>query len=273
MIALILVLGLVGALLIVVFAPRIGITRQSARMLKDSTQVRGIVQGIVNWAGANQDEYPIPSRIDRANDTVAGPAESKDTTANIMSLLVFNGLVPVEMLVSPAEANPRITVFEGYNFSDPSTAVNPSKALWDPALSADFTSEKGGSISYAHKLPHEFKWGTQSAALLGNRGPEIASITKGPDGSVAPAFANPQSYTFRIHGSRTKWEGMIGYNDNHVEFVLDPIAGGRYKSTDGKEWPDALFYDEPDDADATNAFLGIFIKAGQERKDFIAIWD
>jgi hypothetical protein len=79
------------------------------------------------------------------------------------------------------------------------------------------------------------------------------------------------SLTFLIHGSRTKWEGNIGYNDNHVNFETTLDAGATYTGAGGKKRPDLLFLDEPDFPD--NNFLGIFTTAGPERKDFTSIWD
>lgn len=98
-----------------------------------------------------------------------------------------------------------------------------------------------------------------------------ASVTKHKDGTVTPNWAIPNSNTLLIHGTKNKWEGQV---DNHVDFGLQEwVEGGTYTDAAGKKWTDLLFYDEPDDAAGTNAFLGIFIKAGPERKDFKAIWD
>ncbi len=274
----IVVILLLLVLLAGILMPALGV-RRTSKQLKDSTHVRSLMQALYTWPQRGNDQFPLPSLLDRGDATIAGPAESKDTTANIVSILVQEGLVVPEQLVGPAETNPRIRVFGNYQFKNPAAAANPAKALWDPALSADFVSAKGGNISYAHMLPYGDRlkqWACNfdpEAVVLGNRGPEVASIAKNPDGSVAPRFAKPNSYTFLIHGSRTRWEGNIGFNDNHVDYLLSPILENKYTSTDAQEWPDALFYDEPDDADATNAFLGIFIKAGKERKDFVAIWD
>ena len=44
---------------------------EGGRLVKDSTQIRGIHQGMVLWAQNNKDQYPLPSVIDAHNDTVA----------------------------------------------------------------------------------------------------------------------------------------------------------------------------------------------------------
>ncbi|GIW74358.1 MAG: hypothetical protein KatS3mg103_0880 [Phycisphaerales bacterium] len=95
------------ALLIGILLPALGKARATARQLKDSTQVRGIVQAMAIFAQNNQEDYPIPSRLDRNADTVSGTgtaAFAKDITGNVLSVLIFNGFMPVELAVSPAEA-------------------------------------------------------------------------------------------------------------------------------------------------------------------------
>ncbi len=59
--------------------------------LKDATQTRGIHQAFVLWGQTNRDMYPLPSLHDSQNQTVNTdlPA-SKDTTANIYSILLYN---------------------------------------------------------------------------------------------------------------------------------------------------------------------------------------
>lgn len=251
--------------------------------MRDSSQLRGIVQAMSIWAGNNKGRYPLPSAIDLDNTTVAEAGSAKDTTANILSLMVFNGSVPTEILVSPQEANPSIQQYTVYEFNSPRTARVPDKALWDPALSADFTGGKIGAISYANLHPcgpRLDKWTDSfdsNSPVLGNRGPQILSVTKRASGVVIPVLANTKSNTFLIHGGRTTWEGNIGFNDAHVDFKTGLAPGPSdlptYKDASGVEWPDFYHYDEPDDPTGANAFLGIFTKAGPKPADFTAIWD
>src|SRR5205814_4334434 len=111
--------------------------RDEARGKKDQTQARGIVQGMVVWAQNNKDVYPLPSALDAQNATVAEQGQAKDTTGNIMSLMVFNGALSTEILVSPAEKNPNVVNKQDYEFDQPKKAAKPALALWDPTLSAE----------------------------------------------------------------------------------------------------------------------------------------
>jgi hypothetical protein len=276
-----LVVVVVVVLIIVgILFPAFAISRQSRRQFKDATQVRGIHQGLVLALPQNDDSYPLPSRLDRRDTTVAAQGREKDTTANIISILIYNGFIGPELCVSPAESNSKIRVMGGYSYSNPRAAVSPSMALWDPAFSADFAGGKVGNLSYAHTLPADERlkktWANTfqaTEAAIGNRGPEIVSMsTAGGGRTFTPRLAD--SNTYRIHGGRTTWEGNISYNDNHVAFEtrLDPEASP-YKDAAGKERFDCLFFDEPDDPNGTNNFLGIFTKAGATGAEYKAIWD
>ncbi len=101
------------------------------------------MQSLIVWASNNNGSYPLPSQLDVANMTVAEKGRAKDTTANILSLLIFNGHISTEMCICPDEANKRIANFEDYEYSNPKKAVKPQEAMWDPAFSTDFTKGKG----------------------------------------------------------------------------------------------------------------------------------
>ncbi|MDX2148040.1 MAG: prepilin-type N-terminal cleavage/methylation domain-containing protein [Planctomycetota bacterium] len=285
------------ALLIGILLPALGKARASARQLKDSTQVRGTLQGMVIWAQSNQDQYPLPSQLDRANNTLAATTtqETKNQTRHIYSILIFNGYVPPEMLVSPAESNGSIRTWEGYSFSEPQAAAASDKklALWDPGFRAvptdtqppvanpDLNSGRGGA-SYAHSLPFGgrlSRWGNTFNATepaMGNRGPEFEATGTGQNLSwrLKTGATGAQSNTLLIHGSRTTWEGNVGFNDNHVEYLTKPDPDGTTFTFSGlpagqKTYADNIFVNENDSSrtppvetgntflNQTNAYLGI----------------
>ncbi len=250
------------ALLIGILLPALGKARQAARQLKDSTQVRGILQALVVYAGSNNDNYPRPSTLDpvtntnQGNTVAAANSREKDTTRNIFSILIAGGSVPPEMLVSPSEANGSIRVYEDYQFDRPEAAVNRDRALWDPAYKAtpndnddaawvnttptnsSFDYENEGAFSYAHSAPlgnRLARWSNSFSATeasLSNRGPAYAVLAANStekhtlltDGGTANGTTplGESSITLQIHGARNSWAGNIGYNDNHVDFSNDP---------------------------------------------------
>ncbi len=230
------------ALLIGILLPALGKARASARQLKDSTQIRGVHQGMVLWAQNNNDKYPFPSEIDKGNKTIAANGK-KDLPSHMMSVLVFNGFFSPELCVSPAESNGNIKVYDAYQYTEPAGAVDIKLALWDPAFKATredtgFATNTSGNFSYATMPPvgsRKSKWSNtfqSTEAVIGNRGPAYnGGGAPTVAWTLAPAVANPGggptrigigSNTLLIHGGRTTWEGNIAYNDNHVNFETRP---------------------------------------------------
>jgi hypothetical protein len=261
----------------------LGYRRPGCHYPRDASQVRGNLQGMVIWAQNNQDVYPLPSAIDVNDATIANTGTSKDTTGNILSILAFHGFVPTEMFRSPNDVNGAIEEYLDFEFVDPAAAVDPASALWDPAFhgapgAADNIDTPRnpatiGNNSYAHTPAvgaRRALWAStfvSTEAAFGNRGPGVTGIDDWPDGPYP--VLDPQSNTHLIHGSRTKWEGYIGYNDNHVNFETRPDPYGRtYLTASGSQRTDNLFYDEPDDPAGTNAFLGVWTTAGDTQEDF-----
>lgn len=279
--ALVVIILIVG--IIVFILPKLGGTRTRVTSpLKCSANVRGIHQGFVLFAQGNDDQYPLPSILDKDHHTVplaeGVDPTTKDTTVAIISILIYGNFFGPEICISPAESNGSIVLDGNYEYAEPRAAANPKLALWDPAFAADFT--KGQSnFSYAHMLPSGprlAKWtNTFNAgeAVLGNRGPRIAAITSRTSSSVTPTF-DTASNTLLIHGGRSTWEGFIAYNDNHASFEsrLAPETTA-YTDASGATWPDLLHFDEPDDPATANNFLGVFTTAGPKPADLTSIWD
>lgn len=264
------------ALLVGILLPALGKARQSARQLKDSTQVRGIVQSLIVWASNNQGSYPLPSTIDTGNSTTNQMGEAKNTSSNMMSLLVFNGNISPEICISPAESNTgAVQRYDAYEYSNPSNTPSSASALWDPKFKATpMTSELNntlgtgtgvGNQSYAHTPPfgkRRSQWSdtySTTEAVFGNRGPSYAAN----DSAIYPAAQGGRwtliqtagqfgidSNTLLIHGGRTTWEGNIGYNDNHVNFETKPNPDGITYTRTGAQTPkavtDNLFVNESD---------------------------
>ncbi len=229
------------ALLIGILLPALGKARATSKQVKDGSQIRSIHQAMTTWAQANDGNFPLPSLLDAADGTIKGStAAQKNNTGNIYSLLLFNGLVPKEMLISVAECDPDIRVDEAYEFSVPQKAATPDKALWDPGFSGmpgetgmsglpsagRRDSGKYGNTSFAHIPPFgkrmrhwQSTFDSQTAAIC-NRGP----LYGGSPGKwlLAPGPSGTESYTLRIHGGAGTWEGNVAYNDNHADFAMKP---------------------------------------------------
>ncbi len=105
--------------------------------LRDSTQVRGIHQGMVLFAQNNADQYPVPSQLDKAHTTLTAQS-AKDDLGNTLSILIYNGFFSPELAVSPAERSKLIRVHSTYALTNPPAAVKAAngadQSQWDPAF-------------------------------------------------------------------------------------------------------------------------------------------
>ena len=236
------------ALLIGILLPALGKARASARQLKDATQTRGIGQAMFIWAGNNREQYMLPSKLDKADNTVDAMGVEKNTTGHIFSPLIDDGSVTAELMISPAESNnSQIVVYEDYETEEPEGSIVPERALWDPQFRGTPATEEVaignavegiGNMSYAHMTPYSRRlgqWGNTSKAseaLLGNRGPLWQANGTGADlvwdleGNSTDDFYGLGSNTLLIHGGKKTWEGNICYNDNHVSFENTPAPEG-----------------------------------------------
>jgi prepilin-type N-terminal cleavage/methylation domain-containing protein len=258
------------ALLIGILLPALGKARRSAQQLKDSTQIRNILQSMAVFASNNKDTYPLPSRIDKADNTITvGGTDSfrKDTTRNIFSILIFDGSIPTELAMGTTEPNGQFEQYKDYELSNPLGAVRRELALWDPKFSAnplDSTSSTAvanqntsGNFSYAHTLPlgkRKSMWANTFAATeasLANRGPTYTGGGTDQPWILTQDQYGEQSNTLLIHGSRSKWEGLVGFNDAHVTFEneADPeklIWSWQDLQNEQKTQPDNIFVSERD---------------------------
>lgn len=233
------VLGVLAGILV----PLMSAGGSTSRQLADAAQIRRVHEGMILWANSSSDVYPHPFEVDRGNTTLRS-TDVKMLTRHVVSILVYNGYVTPDELISPAETNPKQRVDTRYQYSAPAAAAAADKRLaaWDPAfvaLNFEGTSGRPGSLSYALMPPAGARralWTSSargSQAIVGNRGPAytatgsgagltwtLLSSTSNPGGGPTPVGTT--SNTLRIHGSPNSWEGNIAYNDNHVEFETRP---------------------------------------------------
>ncbi len=209
------------ALLIGILLPALGKAKARANSLKDATQIRSLMQGLVIFAANNKDNYPLPSRVDRNNKTlVVADGENsqiKNTTGNIFSIMISQGIIETGICFSSVELG-EYEEYGNYEFEAPcggvdsTTADGLSEALWDPNFKAtklDQGANNGmlgescddpgfqnwdelpGGFSYAHTAPFAFRrplWSNTFDALepsISNRGPvyELGGAGTGNDGT------------------------------------------------------------------------------------------
>lgn len=255
------------SILISILLPALGKARGAARQLKDSTNLRSIAQGCQLWAYHDQGRFPLPSRLDPAGSTTSDlHPHHRDNTGNILSILIYHGYTLPQVMVSPAEVNPRIVIDEEYQHDDPSAAVAPEAAMWDPGFAGvvgEFGTGVGlgrrstnGNTSYSHVPPFGArlqKWQSTfeaTEAILVNRGPIYTGGCS--DWTLAPGPFGDGSNTLLIHGSKQRWEGNLAFQDGRVEYITRPDPPSLVFSFYGlpigeKSHPDNVFVNEDDE--------------------------
>ena len=287
-----LVVVLIIALLIGILIPTLGAVRERAQRAKDTTQLRNIVQGLEVWAGNHDGDYPLPSRLDRDDATVAtSEAYQKDNSGNILSVMIWNDIIPPEALVNPAESSVRIGVDEGYQFETPEKAVDPSRAVFDPGFagvpleSGTATGTGGrrlgeggeivGGTSYATVIPfgpRQGQWrssGGKARPVVADRGPEYMGVAG--NWSLRSGATGTGSNTLRIFGLSGRWRGNVAWTDGRVEFFTRPDPSPQMTRTfpnaagGGAGLSDNIFVNENDD----NGFLSMEQNPGQNDNTFL----
>lgn len=249
-----------AGLVLALFALILAQGRRVSQELRGGVNVAGVTRALINWTSDNKGNFPTPSLLDPDNQTVADAGSAKNTTANILSILIWNQSVTPELLVDAHDPNPIIAADADYVYKNPPKAVSGDFAAWDPAFSADFTGATPGNVSYTHRRPMDWRTWTPRTPLVSSRG--AAMIV--PRAGDPPVFTNRPSLHLRNGG----WEGNVAYEDTSVEFLRTPfVSSGAIATTD------AIFHDESAGQDPRDVFLGIFTTAGDAASDFTPIWD
>lgn len=240
------------ALLVGILLPAVNRARQNAIQVKDSTQVRNIVLAFQQFATANNNRYPTPSRVDRFNDTEGSPAGGlgpqvpgdplKNRTGAILSVAIFQDLLTPEVLVSAAERG-NVVVYDQYQFTEPDGANVPGRATYDPAFNGTSEDDESDSVvdnnvdsslrgvsnnSYAHNSfagARASLWTnttSSSTPVWANRGPVFEN--EGQDYSddlfweVEDGEFGTDSFAVLLYGRQGQWRGNVAYADAHVRF-------------------------------------------------------
>jgi prepilin-type N-terminal cleavage/methylation domain-containing protein len=229
------------ALLIGILLPALGAARRTARQMQNSTQVRGIIQGMIIYAQGNRGWYPA------VNNSGTSFSESTDDESVAGSA---NEAYPIE---NNASVRNRFAILLNGNFFTPEYAISPSETLGlipadltvPTAMAVGISAGVNGNFSYAMlKMAvgiddggrqAEWKDTTNSQALV------VADRGGGdPSGPTANEGGDPDLLTTSIHVSSTEdakatptsWRGTMGFNDAHVGFETSAVlANTNYGTT------------------------------------------
>ena len=243
------------ALLLGILLPALNNARARARVLKDSTQLKGIHQAWVTKSIDFPNEFPTnplptPGLVNRQGSIVGRGEEDtlKNDHASLFSMSIAQNLFSAPLCVGPSEVSPQVTVCTNYD----ATQYKPANDIyWDGDRAGQNTFDDADTRNFRANLATASNvsygvmplvqptaagvglgntrrtraWkngGVSTMPVLGNRG-----VRDGIDGSTGMGSDEyNKSRTLDIHGAKGSWEGNFVFGDNHVVY-----ASGFYSDT------------------------------------------
>lgn len=220
------------ALLISILLPALGRVRANAKTLKCSTQLNQTHKAVVLWSQDRGNVYPQPQKISDA--TADKAAQTRNSTANIHSLLIYNNYYTPQILICPSEANQWVEEHTEYDYGQGTDTELDTNDQWDWDFSCDITgaakskrtSKYYSNVSYANMAQFGSRYNKEwadslnsSFAVFSDRGPGKGNGKSADDGK--PNKADP---SYLNHGSRNAWAGNVMYNDGHGG-ILNELLG------------------------------------------------
>lgn len=204
-----------------------------------ASNMRSIAQCLSMWASENQQDLPLPSLVDRNNDT-AGPSLYKDRTGSIYSILIFNRWLVPEIVVNPSDTS-MVQAYEDYEYSKPTHALHPDRAVYDPMFKGTpldseehipaVTQQQSGTMHASYALAPF--WNGQfstdpNTPAVGHRGPLYEPDPTKPN-QYRPSEAHPlwgsrsNAYLYENTDTRRSDFTIVAYADGSTRYLTQPI--------------------------------------------------
>jgi len=205
------------ALLIGILLPALGAARRTARQMQNSTQVRGIHQGMVVFSQSNKGWFAgltSAGEIVQAGD-IGDSGASEDAAGTQPEaryhILLAGNFFSGEYAISPGESEyektPANTQAAGANVESDNYSY-AMQTLGNNAGTALFGGTSGGRVQ-------EWRDTINSQALI------LADRNTGDN-------ENASISSIWEEESVGKWSGSLGWNDNHVENVSNHVVQTQY---------------------------------------------
>lgn len=237
------------ALLIGILLPALGAARRTARQLSNTTQLRGIHQGMIVFAQANKtggSDGFFPGISPRGVFTVGvtGVANSSwggstGLPGNVVAIMLNEGLFPPEYCTNPEDPIAPLDIATNFNV--------------------------GAAFSYGMLELHDTNPGTlvrpdRARAIewketLNTSAPILADLNSGLDATVGGQISS--LWTEENSG---RWSGSVTRNDNSTSFESSPVVSYTQYGKNLANIEDNLFAEDGDtttlpDGDADAAMI------------------
>lgn len=211
------------ALLIGILLPALGAARRTARRMQNSTQLRGIHQGLVIFGQSNKFFYAgLDSKGSILADNAAntGTSGKGDTVQARMWILLRGDFFTPEYAISPSETA-NVTEY------DPGAAATPDALVWAAAGVKEY--------SYAMLCLNVAAGTAGQAPTAGPRAAEwketanTQAVVMSDRNTGADAAGGIRSIHTNENGD---WKGSLVWNDNHSGFEQEEIQETKYGNGD-----------------------------------------
>lgn len=244
------------ALLIAILLPALGAARRTARRMQNSTQLRGIHQGLVTFSNSNKDNFPgLDSKglVLQNNDDNTGSSSAGHSPEGRFWILQKGDYFTPEYMISPSETG-RVEEY------DPGTDPTPDAVVYD-------TGANGlKNYSYAMLSIRATTPDGTNAPDVGARAAEWGASLN----SQAIVLSDRNTGSDAGNGIRSihtdddgEWTGSVLWNDNHVGFEQEEVfetkfGNGSLNVDNNSDGNDNLFTDN-DGAAANTANQDAFM--------------
>ncbi len=238
------------ALLIGILLPALGAARRNANMMKNSTQVRSIIQAMLTFANSNKEYLPgrkkgiavtgINGEVD--NGDIFHSADDGHHVNSRYALLVEGAYFGGDIMLSPGDT--RDTRWTTGNVNDsPDASAHFSYSM----LALGTSNTDGGG---RRKV-----W---DGGSISSSSPIMADRPIKATGGVTPKSS--KSYW---SATSENWKGSVGYGDVHTEFEDDQVLQDtRYSALTCDS--DDIFSDSDTGADCDNQNNALMIQTGND---------
>ena len=224
------------ALLIAILLPALGAARRTARRMQNSTQLRGIHQGLVTFANSNKGKFPgLDSKGDILADGIkTGNSGNGSIIQSRYWILLTGDYFTPEYAISPSETEAVTEWEEGTGTVANDVVFDANTKNYSYSM-LHYQSSGPGTLEITYlSAPRGKEW----AQTLNSQAVVVSDRNIG----TGTAAADLQS----IHTDEAgQWAGSVLWNDNHVGFENENRFATKYANgklnTDNGEPDDGLF--------------------------------